>query len=60
MAIKDHLSFFSLNIEGLADKFDDPQFISTFIAYDFVILLETWLPTNFQVSIPKILVFFGV
>ncbi|KAL9977170.1 hypothetical protein ACROYT_G014548 [Oculina patagonica] len=44
------LKFASFNVEGLRNKMEDPSFTSEISKYDFVTLVETWLPTDEQVN----------
>lgn len=47
----DILSFCAWNVDGLSDKVSDPSFISEISKYDFITLVETWLPEGTTIDI---------
>ena len=38
------LKFKSFNVEGLCNKLNDNNFVNSLSKYDFIALVETWLP----------------
>ena len=51
------LSFFTLNVEGLQTKLEDPCFVEHLYRFDFVVLVETWLPCDFRANIDGVYAF---
>ena len=45
------MKFCSFNVEGLFDKLQDREFTQVIQNYDFITLVETWLPTKSKISI---------
>ena len=45
------MKFCSFNVEGLFDKLQDKEFTQVIQSYDFITLVETWLPTKSKISI---------
>ena len=41
----------SFNVEGLFDKLQGKEFTQVTQSYDFITLVETWLPTKSKISI---------
>ena len=52
MTLKYFLKFGSHNIEGLSNKLSNQDLLSEISKYDFVTLVETWLPDEFNINIP--------
>ena len=52
ITLKYFLKFQSYNIEGLSDKLSNQDLLSEISKYDFVTLVETWLPDGFNINIP--------
>ena len=46
------LKFMSSNVEGLSPMLSDNSFIEKIANYDFISLIETWLPEGFNINIP--------
>ena len=46
------LKFMSYNVEGLSPILSDNSFIEKITKYDFIGLIETWLPEGFNINIP--------
>ena len=46
------LKFMSYNVEGLSPMLSDNSFIEKITKYDFISLIETWLPEGFNINIP--------
>ena len=46
------LKFLSYNIEGLSGKINNDEFLSHINKYDFVTLVETWMPDVETLNIP--------
>ena len=44
--------FMSYNVEGLLPMLSDNSFIEKITKYDFISLIETWLPEGFNINIP--------
>ena len=42
----------SYNVEGLSPMLSDKSFIEKITKYDFISLIETWLPEGFNINIP--------
>ena len=57
--LKSHcfLKFKSFNVEGLHNKLNDNNFVHSLSKYDFITLVETWLPEKSTVKIPGYYVF---
>ena len=51
MLSKRYLKFASFNVEGLRNKLDDINFKNEISMFDFIILVETWLPADEQVNL---------
>ena len=45
------LKFQSFNVEGLKSKLKDETFIDSIKKFDFITLVETWLPANPSINI---------
>ena len=45
------MKFCSFNAEGLLDKLLDEEFTQVIQSYDFITLVETWLPTKSRINI---------
>ena len=58
-SLKSHcfLKFKSFNVEGLHNKLNDNNFVNSLIKYDFITLVETWLPEKSTVNISGYYVF---
>ena len=46
------LKFLSYNIEGVSSKLRNEKLLSEIMKYDFISLVETWLPDGSNLSIP--------
>ena len=46
------LKFMSYDVEGLSPMLSDNSFIEKITKYDFISLIETWLPEGFNINIP--------
>ena len=51
MLSKRYLKFASFNVEGLRNKLDDINFKNEISKFDFITLVETWLPADVQVNL---------
>ena len=51
MLSKRYLKFASFNVEGLRNKLDDINFKNEISKFDFITLVETWLPADEQVNL---------
>ena len=48
-----NIRFCSFNIEGLKNKLEGKQFYNTIPKFDFITLVDTWLPNQYKVDIPS-------
>ena len=46
------MKFLCYNIEGLSGKLNNEEFLSNIVKYDFITLVETWLPDGKNINIP--------
>ena len=58
MLSKRYLKFASFNVEGLRNKLDDINFKNEISKFDFITLVETWLPADEQVNLEGYTSFF--
>ena len=54
MTSKCFLKFLSYNIEGVSSKLRNEKLLSEIMKYDFISLVETWLPDGSNLNIPGI------
>ena len=47
----------SFNIEGLKNKLEEKEFYDTFSKFDFITLVEAWLPDQYKIDIPNFYVY---
>ena len=52
MTSKYFFKFLSYNIEGVSGKLRNEKLLSEIMKYDFISLVETWLPDGNNLSIP--------
>ena len=52
MTFKCFMKFLSYNIEGVSSKLRNKNLLSEIMKYDFISLVETWLPDGSNLSIP--------
>ena len=50
MLSEKYLQFASFNVEGLQNKLNEISFISEISKFDFITLIETWLPSDENVN----------
>ena len=60
MLSKRYLKFASFNVEGLRNKLDDINFKNEISKFDFITLVETWLPADEQVNLEGYTSFFFI
>ena len=52
-----NICFCSFNIEGLKNKLEEKEFYDTISKFDFITLVETWLPDQYKIDIPNFYVY---
>ena len=52
-----NIHFCSFNIEGLKNKLEEKEFYDTISKFDFITLVETWLPDQYKIDIPNFYVY---
>ena len=52
-----NINFCSFNIECLKNKLEEKELCDTISKFDFITLVETWLPAQYKVDIPNFYVY---
>ena len=52
-----NIRFCSFNIEGLKNKLEEKEFYDTTSKFDFITLVETWLPDQYKIDMTNFYVY---